>query len=87
MNRCRSCDAPIEWAVTANGKRMPIDAEPTTDGTILLRHRYVGEPPEAIVQTAEERAELERQAATRGEELRLFKSHFATCPNARTHRR
>lgn len=28
MTRCRSCGAPIVWAVTAAGKRMPLDAEP-----------------------------------------------------------
>ena len=25
---CRSCGAAILWAVTPNGKKMPLDAEP-----------------------------------------------------------
>lgn len=33
---CRSCDAPIEWAVTTNGKRIPLDPHPTLNGNIEL---------------------------------------------------
>jgi hypothetical protein len=25
---CRSCGKPVLWVATANGKRMPLDAEP-----------------------------------------------------------
>ena len=79
---CRSCGAPIEWAITAKGKRMPVDAEPRTDGTILLRHTRVGEPPRAEVLNAEEIAFERQVAANRGEELRLFVSHFVSCPQS-----
>lgn len=30
MANCKSCQAPIVWVLTANGKRMPIDAKPFT---------------------------------------------------------
>lgn len=83
---CKSCDAQIVWAVTENGRRMPVDADPVPAGTILLRHLNVGEPPVAHVTTKTERAELETQAVNRGDTFRLFVSHFATCPNATTHR-
>lgn len=84
---CRSCQAPIEWAVTETGKRMPVDHEPVVGATILLRHTKVGEPPLAHVTTKDERAELERQAANRDDELRLFVSHFSSCPNSAFHRK
>lgn len=87
MSACRSCDAPIAWAITETGKRMPVDAEPVVGGSILLRHRVVGEPPEAHVTSSEERAVLAKQSESRGETLRLFVSHFSTCPNAGAHRK
>lgn len=35
---CRSCNAPILWVVMASTKRrMPLDAEPHTDGTIEIQ--------------------------------------------------
>jgi hypothetical protein len=66
---------------------MPVDAEPVESGTILLRHEVVGAGPVAHVSNVAERKEWARQAAARGGELRLFVSHFATCPNAAGHRR
>lgn len=38
MSRCRSCSAEITWAVTAKGRRIPLDAVPTSNGTLLLRN-------------------------------------------------
>lgn len=33
MTTCRSCDAPILWAISAkSGRRMPLDADTTLDG-------------------------------------------------------
>ena len=34
--RCRSCQAPIEWATSVKGKRMPLDAAPVKGGNITL---------------------------------------------------
>jgi len=28
VNKCKSCDAPIRWAKTAEGRPHPLDAEP-----------------------------------------------------------
>lgn len=33
---CRSCGAPIEWAVTTKGKRIPLDPGTFPDGNIDL---------------------------------------------------
>ena len=29
---CRSCEAPVKWAMSAKGNWMIFDAEPVTDG-------------------------------------------------------
>ncbi|MFD9952445.1 hypothetical protein [[Kitasatospora] papulosa] len=37
LTRCRRCGAPICWALTsANGRRQPIDAEPTEAGNLAV---------------------------------------------------
>lgn len=77
---CRSCNAPILWAITPKGRRMPLDPEPTPEGNLRLtpipdRTPLVGKPL-----TGED---LEAAQAS-GEPLHT--SHFATCPDARQHR-
>jgi hypothetical protein len=69
---CQSCGARLRWVVTTSGSLMPLDAEPAPDGNIAI------EPLERfrMVPLAE------RAAST----VPLFKSHFATCPNATMHR-
>ena len=41
---CKSCGARIIWAITGNGKKMPVDAKPTDKGNIVLE----GEEPVAV---------------------------------------
>lgn len=93
---CSSCGAPMLWAVTERGKRMPVDAEPVESGKFLLSHRRVGDPPVAVYQRGPDIAKLRAQHERRSKDqgalfgegpLRLFTSHFATCPNADQHRK
>ena len=70
MARCRTCEAPIEWATTPAGKTMPLDAAPTASGTWCYSRG------ETWLATEEDRA-LKRP---------LYTSHFATCPDAAQHR-
>lgn len=65
---CRSCGAPVIWCLTANGKRMPLDAEPADDGDFVLAY---GDPP--LASRAPGRSLFDED---------LFTSHFATCPDA-----
>lgn len=73
---CKSCKAPVIWAETSAGKRMPIDATPVADGNLRLMHGpgsgkvlvITGAPPE-------------------GSEEPRFVSHFSTCPEAVRFRR
>jgi hypothetical protein len=69
MAQCRSCGAEIIWAVTSNGKRMPLDAETVRLPVgFLLTPGPVSDPTPVAV------------PGPRGGPVYL--SHFATCPNA-----
>jgi len=83
VSRCRSCGAPIQWAITEGGKRMPVDLEPSPIGNIALYSR--GEDaPIAIVITE---TEIEAWKKSGSRKQRLFLSHFTTCPQAKKWRR
>lgn len=75
MNRCQSCDAPLRWARTVKGKRMPLDRDPDPKGNVTLDERGVVHvhPP----------AEVARLLAAG---RLIFMPHHATCPNAQEHR-
>jgi hypothetical protein len=75
-DRCRSCHAPITWAVTGKGRRMPLDPQPVAEGNIRLEPIPGRSTPLAIVMGKGE-------ATTRSG----YVSHFATCPNAKRHRK
>ncbi len=77
MNRCRSCHAPVRWAVTANGKRIPVDADPMAEGGNLLLS--LDDPPTATV--------VDPGALMLVDDGKRFVSHFVTCPDADEHRR
>lgn len=35
-DHCRSCGAPIEWALTVKGANMPVDPDDGTAGNIVI---------------------------------------------------
>ncbi len=80
MTTCRSCGAPIRWAKTAAGKRMPLDVEPTRDGNVQLG--WVGGEQVAIVLTREA-----DRAGCLVDGIPLYLSHFVTCPDSAALRR
>lgn len=71
---CRSCGAPIVWAVTRKGKRMPLDAEPVDGGNVVIVEPARGSVPPV--------AEVREPALTDPSGLARYTSHFATCPQA-----
>lgn len=73
MSVCRVCPAAIIWAVTANGKAMPVDAEPADGGNVKLTPTSPGQAPRADVLGPMEVA-LEPDGS-------LHWPHHATCPN------
>lgn len=77
MSRCSSCAAPIMWAkVTRSGARIPIDADPVAGGNVRV---VAGDRVEVLTKA-------EAEAAERAG-VPLHVSHFATCPDAREHRK
>lgn len=88
MPTCEACDAPIIWAQTVNGKLMPVDAEPTRAGNVLLGDDGPAARPrlrEATVLGA--RAALGAALEARDAGRTLYKSHFASCKEADRFRR
>lgn len=71
MSICGSCKRPIIWAVTEKGKRIPVDVETVPEGNVVLEDRPGHAPLARVV------------GKGRGDRI----SHFATCPNAKEHRR
>lgn len=66
---CRSCSAEVFWVETEKGKRMPVDAEPSDAGNIVIRHDGI-----AHYLTAEDKLHPKYSGEHR------YTSHFATCP-------
>lgn len=86
MSTCRSCGAPVVWVETEAkadkpGRRMPLDADPerptkalkVDGGNIIFTGARSGSG-----------AWLVRYV---GVGPGRYRSHFATCPNAKGHRR
>lgn len=74
ISACRSCGDPVVWAEFASGKKSPFDIEPSAAGDWALNEAY--DPPKAT--------KLHRAAGSTEEG---YTSHFATCPDADSHRR
>ncbi len=83
MTACRSCGAPIVWVVTEAtatkaGRRMPLDADPsnTTRAAVFEDGNIV------IVGRDAANVPIVRYVKSG-----TFRSHFASCPQASTHRK
>lgn len=76
MAECRSCGAKVLWVTMAGtGKANPLDAEPSDKGNVEVTYD-TGQPVGTVV-TNEDRLFP----------VPLYLSHFATCPDAESHRR
>jgi hypothetical protein len=72
--RCRSCDAPMFWAETSRGKRIPLDQQPVHDGNM----RIILRP--GLIPLAFSLKELEGFADTRQGESRRLRVAFRDVP-------
>jgi hypothetical protein len=70
--KCQSCGAPIRWAKTTTGRRMPLDAQPVSNGNVVLTDGGTLAVP---------RNDELHSGSPR------YRSHFATCPDAAKHRK
>lgn len=75
ISNCRGCDAPIIWTITENGKRMPLDADPTEDGKFVI-----ADPPEGESNPLGVWFTKAQQYGVGGAER--HKAHWATCPKS-----
>jgi hypothetical protein len=71
--KCGSCGASIVWACTEKGKMIPIDAIPRADGNMILTPDGIAHVliPDGLFGTEDER----------------YMTHWATCPDAKQHRK
>lgn len=72
VTACRSCGAPIIWAVSVHGKTMPLDAIPVLGGEFVLTTEGQARPVDELWD---------------GEGVPRYRSHVVTCPNADEHRK
>lgn len=77
---CRSCGAPVIWGVSYTGRRMIFDAEPAPDGEWYFEPGPRPDEPRAIGVGRSGALPLLGDG-------RLYRSHFATCPDAEEWRR
>jgi hypothetical protein len=89
LSSCRTCDAPIIWTITTNGKRMPVDADPV----VAPRGFRIDEEVDAAqigfneddLRPGKDVVATFTTSPAPGE--LLYQSHFATCPDRDEHRR
>lgn len=83
MAECRSCGAEILWAQTERGSSIPLDPVPDPRGNLVIEVDGPGDgwPPAHVRRTAVYVREGERPDEPR------YLAHFATCPQAESHRR
>lgn len=71
MITCNSCNAPIFWVKTVNGKMQPLDLEPDPNGNIELKDGVAHVIPKDDLFPPERR----------------YMCHHATCPQGRQWRK
>lgn len=86
MSTCRSCGAPVLWAVTPNSKAIPLNPEPVENGNLVLDapHPMLGAGGEG--HGTGPRLARPPQLDDDPDGAR-YVSHFVTCPNAALHRK
>lgn len=67
MSICRSCGAPITWVSTTKDKAMPVDAEPSEHGNLMIVDGTAHVVPTDTPQL---------------QPVPLYRSHFVTCVHA-----
>lgn len=74
---CRTCKAKMYWVVTKNGKNMPVDAQPSPRGGLVITLKPDGKLyAEAFMPNDAAHAKRNR-----------YVSHFSTCPQRDQHRK
>lgn len=77
-SRCRSCGAPILWAVTVNDRRIPLNATPDPAGRVI-RLQGPSDPPVVRLARGTERVTMPAD--------QRYTAHFVDCPQSEKWRR
>lgn len=80
---CRSCGAPVLWAITGNRKPMPVNPDPADNGNLLLELHHDEDGEQLLVHVL--RRNQIPGARSAGQQLHT--SHFTDCPRAAQHRK
>lgn len=72
MTTCKGCGAEIRWAKTKNGKSIPLDAEPNSEGNVVFEESDTAYGVAVVLGPAE--AALARSRGM------VWMPHHATCP-------
>ena len=75
---CERCGGTIVWVTTTKMRLMPMDAEPSADGTFRLAGMTHDDSPRVAFVRPEDRPSAS---------VPLFTTHLATCPEADPNRR
>ena len=78
MPTCKSCGAPIEYITMESGKKNPVNV-PGAPWSAMMG--------ENVVVKIRGRGGFVMKIPDQGPMIEVFRSHFATCPNAAMHRR
>lgn len=76
LSTCRSCNAPIRWAVTRTGRRMPLDRDPSPRGNARL-----------LLDGTSQVLAGARLEEARAAGVLLHMPHHSSCPQGRDWRR
>lgn len=88
VSPCRSCGRSIRWVTTLDGKAMPLDPVPDHDHDGTIVPVYVDDATPGAPRVVRAQVLTHRQALlARASGRPVWRSHFATCPHADTHRR
>ncbi|AXH49695.1 hypothetical protein KNT98_gp53 [Gordonia phage Frokostdame] len=82
LKRCRGCSELMFFAVTRDGRSIPVDHKPAADGNLAVAPLQDSEKlPRATVVTPGQAAGM------RAAGVPVFSPHFASCPEADSFRR
>jgi hypothetical protein len=83
VTTCSKCPAKIVWATSENGKKMPMDAEPSPDGSFVL----VESPDDGTLLAVFHKKAHGYMPSGEVRAAAKHTSHHATCPYADHFRR
>jgi len=87
LAHCRTCRAPIVWALTQKGNREPLDFEPVADGNIEVVDWTRTPEEDEWTPVVRHLKKGELDVLPGFDVPDRYKSHFATCSDPAKHRK